>query len=50
MRAIAEDGTTFLTPTVYDGRPALRAAFSNWRTTAADVDRVFAALERVAAG
>ncbi|MET8851968.1 pyridoxal-dependent decarboxylase [Amycolatopsis sp. NPDC004625] len=50
VRAIAEDGTTFLTPTVYDGRPALRAAFSNWRTTAADVDRIFAALERVAAG
>ncbi|MFJ7215612.1 pyridoxal phosphate-dependent decarboxylase family protein [Amycolatopsis sp. NPDC098790] len=50
VHAIAEDGTTFLTPTVYDGHPALRAAFSNWRTTAADVDRVFAALERAAAG
>ncbi|WP_410636200.1 pyridoxal phosphate-dependent decarboxylase family protein [Amycolatopsis sp. cmx-4-83] len=50
VRAIAEEGTTFLTPTVYDGRPALRAAFSNWRTTPADVERVFAALERVAAG
>jgi glutamate/tyrosine decarboxylase-like PLP-dependent enzyme len=50
VRAIAEDGTTFLTPTVYDGHPGLRAAFSNWRTTLADIDRVFAALERVAAG
>jgi glutamate/tyrosine decarboxylase-like PLP-dependent enzyme len=50
VRAIAEDGTTFLTPTVYDGRPALRAAFSNWRTTPSDVERVFAALERVHAG
>ncbi|WP_370961816.1 aspartate aminotransferase family protein [Amycolatopsis sp. cg9] len=50
VRAIAEDGTTFLTPTGYAGRPALRAAFSNWRTTPADVERVFAALERVAAG
>ncbi|WP_328617576.1 pyridoxal-dependent decarboxylase [Amycolatopsis sp. NBC_00355] len=47
---IAAEGTTFLTPTVYDGRPALRAAFSNWRTTAADVERVFAVLERVGAG
>ncbi|HVK24209.1 MAG TPA: pyridoxal-dependent decarboxylase [Actinokineospora sp.] len=36
----------FLTPTVYDGRPALRAAFSNWRTTEADVDRVAAAIGR----
>jgi glutamate/tyrosine decarboxylase-like PLP-dependent enzyme len=50
VQAIAEDGTTFLTPTVYDGRPALRAAFSNWRTTPADVDRIFAALERVTGG
>lgn len=47
VRAIAEDGTTFLTPTVYDGRPALRAAFSNWRTAEADVGRVFAVLERL---
>jgi glutamate/tyrosine decarboxylase-like PLP-dependent enzyme len=47
---IASEGTTFLTPTVHDGRPALRAAFSNWRTTAADVERVFAVLERVGAG
>ncbi|WP_326951386.1 pyridoxal-dependent decarboxylase [Amycolatopsis sp. NBC_01307] len=49
VAGIAAEGTTFLTPTVHDGRPALRAAFSNWRTTAADVERVFAALERVAA-
>lgn len=34
----------FVTPTVYGGTPALRAAFSNWRTTRADVDRVAQAL------
>jgi len=44
-RAVAESGEAFLTPTVYDGVPALRAAFSSWRTTEADVDRVAKALE-----
>ncbi|HKN51881.1 MAG TPA: pyridoxal-dependent decarboxylase [Amycolatopsis sp.] len=44
VRALADDGTTFLTPTVYNGTPALRAAFSNWRTTPADLDRISAAL------
>ncbi|MBD0691193.1 pyridoxal phosphate-dependent decarboxylase family protein [Streptomyces sp. CBMA123] len=34
----------FLTPTRYAGLPALRAAFSNWRTTEADVRRTAAAL------
>ncbi|WP_222432230.1 pyridoxal-dependent decarboxylase [Leekyejoonella antrihumi] len=37
-------GEAFLSPTVYAGTPALRAAFSNWRTTEADVDRVVRAL------
>lgn len=43
-RAVAEGGETFVTPTVLDGVPGLRAAFSNWRTTDADVERIFAAL------
>jgi glutamate/tyrosine decarboxylase-like PLP-dependent enzyme len=43
-RAVAASGETFLTPTSYGGTPALRAAFSNWRTSAADVERVLDAL------
>ncbi|MGI3201664.1 pyridoxal phosphate-dependent decarboxylase family protein [Streptomyces sp. GLT-R25] len=45
-RAVAESGEAFMTPTFYEGTHALRAAFSNWRTTEADTDRVAAALER----
>ncbi|WP_031469902.1 pyridoxal phosphate-dependent decarboxylase family protein [Sciscionella sediminilitoris] len=46
LHALAEDGTTFLTPTTYAGVPALRAAFSNWRTEPADVTKVIDALDR----
>jgi glutamate/tyrosine decarboxylase-like PLP-dependent enzyme len=41
---LTRSGEAFLTPTVYQGVPAIRAAFSNWRTTSADVDRVCTAL------
>ena len=47
-RAITDSGKAFLTPTVYQGVPALRAAFSNWATTRTDVDRVAEMLERLA--
>ncbi|MEU5883301.1 aminotransferase class I/II-fold pyridoxal phosphate-dependent enzyme [Spirillospora sp. NPDC047279] len=40
IRSLTASGTTFLTPTVYKGIPALRAAFSNWRTSDADVDLI----------
>lgn len=38
----------FVTPTTYAGTPALRAAFSNWRTTQADVRRAAQALHTAA--
>lgn len=37
-------GEVFMTPTVLHARPAIRAAFSNWSTTDADVQRVLAAV------
>ncbi|MGR3867870.1 pyridoxal phosphate-dependent decarboxylase family protein [Streptomyces graminifolii] len=48
--AVAATGEAFLTPTVHDGTPALRAAFSNWRTDEADTDRVLAALASLPLG
>lgn len=40
-------GAALLTPTTYGGGPAIRAAFSNWRITEADVDRVADALREI---
>lgn len=45
-RSVADAGEAFVTPTVYGGTHALRAAFSNWRTSEADTDRVLDALVR----
>ncbi|MGB2818239.1 MAG: pyridoxal-dependent decarboxylase [Burkholderiaceae bacterium] len=48
VRRVRDGGELFITPTVYQGHWGLRAAFSNWRTTAADVDRAWRALEAAA--
>ncbi|NUT92031.1 MAG: aspartate aminotransferase family protein [Saccharothrix sp.] len=50
LDAVTASGEAFLTPTVYKGQPALRAAFSNWRTTPEDTDRVHAALVKALDG
>ena len=42
---VARTGTTFVTPTVMAGVPAVRAAFTNWRTDTEDVDAIGDALE-----
>jgi glutamate/tyrosine decarboxylase-like PLP-dependent enzyme len=34
---VRDDGRVYFTPTVYAGRPAVRAAFSNWLTSEDDV-------------
>ncbi|MFB6893252.1 pyridoxal phosphate-dependent decarboxylase family protein [Kitasatospora sp. NPDC056327] len=52
LAALAADfaDEAFVTPTHYAGVPALRAAFSNWRTTEEDVRRTAKALARAADG
>ncbi|MDA3645215.1 pyridoxal-dependent decarboxylase [Saccharopolyspora indica] len=49
-RAVTESGEAFLTPTVHEGTPGLRAAFSSWRTTGPDVTRVADALRTAGDG
>jgi glutamate/tyrosine decarboxylase-like PLP-dependent enzyme len=49
LAQVSADGRTFVTPTVLHGQPGVRAAFSNWRTTVADVEIVYAALAEAAA-
>ena len=45
LARIRDDGRTFFTPTNYKGVSAIRAAFSNWQTTEADVKIAFEALQ-----
>ncbi|WP_046246485.1 pyridoxal phosphate-dependent decarboxylase family protein [Hymenobacter terrenus] len=45
---VRDSGEAFLTPTRYADTTGMRAAFSNWRTEAADVDRVWRALQAAA--
>lgn len=46
---LKQDGTTFLTPTTYQGVPAARVSISNWRTEPADVERTWEAMKKAAA-
>jgi glutamate/tyrosine decarboxylase-like PLP-dependent enzyme len=44
LEQVRDDGRAFLTATVYRGAPAIRAAFSNWRTRPEDVELIFEAV------
>jgi len=47
LEALATRGAVFMTPTVYQGTPAIRAAIVNWRTTDTDVQKVWQEMETV---
>jgi glutamate/tyrosine decarboxylase-like PLP-dependent enzyme len=47
LNKLTENGKVYMTPTVYLGQPAIRAAFVNWRTEKADVDLAFAEMNVV---
>lgn len=44
LTRLCQNGKNFLTPTNYKNRPAMRAAFSNWRTTKNDVEIIWQAI------
>jgi glutamate/tyrosine decarboxylase-like PLP-dependent enzyme len=44
LRAVQEDGTCWMSGTIWRGRRAMRISVSNWATTAEDVDRSVAAI------
>jgi len=47
LNAVRDDGRAFFTPTVYQGVPAIRAAFSNWLTEKKDVGIAWQAITSV---
>lgn len=48
LEKLKEDGQVLLTPTFFDGKPAIRAAFVNWSTSEQDIPIILDALERCA--
>ena len=46
LESVRDQGQVFLTPTNYKGIPAVRAAFSNWRTTETDLNLIWESLTR----
>jgi glutamate/tyrosine decarboxylase-like PLP-dependent enzyme len=47
VRRVQQDGTCWLSGTIWQGRPAMRISVCNWQTTTDDVDRSVAAILRV---
>jgi glutamate/tyrosine decarboxylase-like PLP-dependent enzyme len=48
LAALTADGRVLLTPTVFDGVPAIRAAFANWSTREQDIPVILDALVQYA--
>jgi glutamate/tyrosine decarboxylase-like PLP-dependent enzyme len=48
IRAIQDDGTCWCSGTTWRGRAAMRISVASWATTAEDVERSLAAMERIA--
>jgi glutamate/tyrosine decarboxylase-like PLP-dependent enzyme len=42
LKAVQDDGASWMGGTIWDGRPAIRLSISNWQTTEDDVERTLA--------
>jgi hypothetical protein len=47
LDGVRDDGRVFYTPTQYKGKPAIRAAISNWLTQQEDLDVAFEVINTV---
>jgi glutamate/tyrosine decarboxylase-like PLP-dependent enzyme len=47
LQMLTKQGRVFMTPTVYKGSTGIRAAFVNWRTTAADIEMIWEEMTQV---
>lgn len=50
LARLNDTGKVFMTPTVYNGKNGIRAAFVNWRTTKQDVELVIGEMLQLAPG
>lgn len=50
LDTLASRGVAFMTPTVYQDTPAIRAALVNWRTTEADVHQTWQEMQKIVIG
>lgn len=48
LSRLNDTGKVFMTPTVYKGRPGIRASFVNWRTEKSDIDLAFQTMTKLA--
>lgn len=47
LTKLNDTGKVFMTPTIYNGKKGIRAAFVNWRTTKPDIDMVVTEMNKL---
>lgn len=47
LHSLNDSDKVFMTPTMYQGRPCIRASFVNWRTNSSDIEIVIAEMKKI---